>query len=516
MRTVLLLGVLALAWGAAQPAAAAQRYDEARRAYEQLQEDGPTARTPGPWRAAADRFRRVAAELPAFPQADQALYTAGICLERANAVSGEARDLTQALETYEGLVRSYPGSPLAPDALLRAGRVLELRGDPEGAGARYRRLLAQYPHSDVAGAAGRRLERLGRESTVQGVRFFTGPDYTRVVVDLNEPAAFAARSLPVDPAADRPHRVYLDLAASRLAPTCEAGYAVSDGLVRQVRLAQYDPRTVRVVLDLDAPPRFRAFPLEAPARIVVDVFRGPAPGDPVAALIPGRPPRPLPRRPRLVIDPGHGGKDPGAIGVGGLREKDVTLGIARELAQLLRRQGTWEVRLTRDRDVTLSLEERTAIANAFGADLFLSIHANASPNPHARGVETYYLSPASDRASRRLAARENAAGEEAAAEMEHILADVVLHSKVRDSRRLAEAVQRELVAHAPGPRGTARDLGVKRGPFYVLAGAFMPAVLVEVAFVSNPEEARWLRDEGFRRRTAEALAQGVSAFVPGS
>lgn len=512
----LLLAAALLLPFAAGPASASAPYDEARRAYERLGEEGPSARDPASWRAAAERFRRVAAEDPGLGRADEALYTAGICLERANAVSAAARDLVDALAVYDALVRAYPRSGLADDALLRAGRLLELKGDPAGAAERYRLLLAAYPESDVAGATRRRLERVGREATVTGVRFFTGPDYTRVVVDLSGSVAFVARRLPLDPAAERPHRVYLDLAGARLGPSCEACYTVSDGLVRQVRSAQYDPRTVRVVLDLDAPAQFRAFALEGPSRIVVDVFRGAGTPDLVASLIPGAHRGAPLRRPRLVIDPGHGGKDPGALGVGGLREKDVTLSIARELADLLRREATWEVKLTRDRDVTLSLEERTAIANAFGADLFLSIHANASPNRKARGIETYYLAPASDRAARRLAALENAGAEEGAAEMEHILADVVLHSKMRDSRRLAEIVQGALISHLSSTHKGTRDLGVKRGPFYVLAGAFMPSILVEVAFLSHPEEARWLRDEGFRRRTAAALAQGIGIFAGGS
>lgn len=550
------LGARLLAWGAVlaavlgaglgNPAGSAGAkgtsagYEEARRAYQRLLAGGAEARDPGAWRAAAQAFREAAASPPSAELGAEALYAAGICLERANGVSGELADLSGAAGAYGAVADRYPHSPRALDALLRAGRALELAGDGEGAKARYRRLLAAYPDAGEAAAARQRLERVGREAAVEGLRFFTGPDYTRVVVDLSAPVPFAARRLASDAAAQRPERVYLDLVGVRLGGEGTGGAAgageraVADGVVRQVRSGQYDPRTARVVLDLDAPADFRAFALEDPARIVVDVFRRAASDDLVASLIPGptrsAPPSLLPgvpanvppgqgregRRPRLVIDPGHGGKDPGAVGVGGLQEKEVTLAIALALADLLRREGVWDVKLTRDRDRTVSLEERTAIANAFGADLFVSIHANASPNREARGVETYYLDRASDRAARRLAARENAGAEVAAAEMEHILADVVLHSKLRDSRRLAEAVQGALVGHLSAARRGVRDLGVKRGPFYVLTGAFMPSVLVEVAFLSHPEEARWLRDPTFQRQTAAALAQGLGAFAGGS
>jgi N-acetylmuramoyl-L-alanine amidase len=357
---------------------------------------------------------------------------------------------------------------------------------------------------------------VGQGGAVQGVRYFSGPNYTRVVLDLSAPTPFAARRLAADADAERPHRVYLDLQGGRLGAGCPSCVAIADGLVRQLRVGQNDPSTVRVVLDLAAPAEFRAFPLDGPPRIVLDILRDPASGDPVAALLPAAPHAGSPRRPRVVLDPGHGGRDPGALGIGGVREKEVTLAIAREVSAILRRQGRWEVKLTREGDTTLSLEERTAIANAFGADLFVSIHANASPSHAAQGVETYYLERSSDRSSRRLAAAENGGREEDAAEMEHILADVVLNSKVRDSRRLAQAIQDALVSRLSRNYGPTRDLGVKRGPFYVLTGAVMPAVLVETAFLSHPEESRRLVDAKFRRETAQALAQGINRFTGGT
>ncbi len=508
----LILVAVCAAWAGPDPGAAL--YEAARARYRQLEADGAPAREVSAWREAADRFLRVADEAPRSAKADDALYMVGICRERAAALSSGGGDRRAAVEAYDRLARSYPGSRLADDALFRAGRIREGAGDLEGARAFYQRVLTETPRGDMAPVARARLRDLGRPSRVKGVRRWSGPRYTRVVVDLGRTVAYQAGALPPAPDAGRPARVYVDLRPARLGVGCATNTAVADGLVRRVRVAQHDRDTVRVVLALEEAADHRVFPLEGPARLVIDVFAGPRAGeDVVTRILRGQEggARPI----RVVIDPGHGGRDPGALGPGGLREKDVTLAIARELARLLGNRPGWEVRLTRDRDEYLSLEERTARANAFGADLFVSIHANASRSRRARGIETYYLSPASDRSARRLAALENQGREEDLAEMEHILADVVLSAKVEDSRRLAEAVQQALVDELARRGGPVRDLGVKQGPFYVLTGAVMPAVLVETSFITHPEEARRLADPGFRRQVAEALARGVERFAKG-
>lgn len=491
-------------------------YEAARQEYWKLAGDGPEARKVELWRDAASRFQRVVEEAPRSPRAPDALYMVGLCLERAFALSADRTDIDTAVASYERLAGSYGSSHLADDALLRAGRAAEARGSPEGARGYYGRLLREQPGGDMAPLARRRLEGLGRTVVVEGVRHWSGNAYTRVVVDLDGSAPYLPRSLPSDPAAGRPERVYVDLAGARMGRGCQADVAVGDGLVRKVRVGQYDPGTVRVVLDLDDDATYRIFPLMSPDRIVLDVFRSRTGADVVGALITRKEPdRRGDASIRIVIDPGHGGRDPGAVGVRGLLEKDITLALSLELARVLRERTPWQVRLTRSDDRTLSLEERTAIANAFGANLFISIHANASRSSRARGVETYYLDRASDRAARKLAARENASAEAEVSELEHILADVLLTTKTQGSRRLAERLQRTLVRRLSATYGPVRDLGVKRGPFYVLTGAAMPAVLVEASFITHPEESRRLADEAFRQEAARAMASAVEQFVAG-
>lgn len=215
---------------------------------------------------------------------------------------------------------------------------------------------------------------------------------------------------------------------------------------------------------------------------------------------------------RIVIDAGHGGHDTGAIGPTGVREKDVTLAVARALAAQLRKRG-YEVRLTRSDDRFLSLPERTRLANEAEADLFLSVHANAHNDRSVAGVETFSLNVASDRYASRLATRENASMGKAAADLPFLLADLSTRANSVDSTRLAREVQRSIVNGVAEEHGRPRDHGVKHALFYVLLGARMPAVLVETAFLSNPAEERKLASAAFQQTMARSIAEGVDRFV---
>ncbi|GAC1559096.1 MAG: hypothetical protein NVS2B9_20870 [Myxococcales bacterium] len=216
----------------------------------------------------------------------------------------------------------------------------------------------------------------------------------------------------------------------------------------------------------------------------------------------------------MVIDPGHGGRDAGAIGPHGLREKDVALSIARKLASRLRAQGL-EVVLTRDRDVFVPLDDRTRIANEARADLFVSIHCNAARKRKLSGVETWTLNVASNRYAARLAAFENAADERTVSDLRLILADLATKANASDARELASSVQTSLVRNLRSRVGSVRDNGVKQALFYVLLGTHMPSILVETAFLSNPEEEKRLRSARYQDGTAEAIARGVRDFLDG-
>ena len=215
----------------------------------------------------------------------------------------------------------------------------------------------------------------------------------------------------------------------------------------------------------------------------------------------------------IVIDAGHGGHDPGTIGPRGLQEKDVVLDVALRLAKLVRARLGAEVILTRSTDVFVPLEERTAIANSKGADLFLSIHANASRSPRPRGVETYFLSFAADPHAEAVAARENAISAATMKDLQNLVKAIALNSKLDESRDFASSVQEAMVANIKPHYPSLQDRGVRTAPFYVLIGANMPSILAEIAFVSHPEEERMLKRSDHRERVAWSLCEGVRAYL---
>ncbi len=214
---------------------------------------------------------------------------------------------------------------------------------------------------------------------------------------------------------------------------------------------------------------------------------------------------------RIVIDAGHGGQDPGATS-NGLLEADVVLDIARRLAERLGSQPGVEVVMTRTDDTFLPLRARTALANEVKADLFLSIHANASRNSKAHGVETYFLDFALDPEAEQIAARENLAASGKMKDLQNLLETIAANSKLRESREFAGAIQRAMVSHLQAVNADVRDLGVKQAPFFVLIGARMPSVLAEVSFVTNRHEASLLATDAYRDRIADALLEGIFRY----
>jgi len=214
---------------------------------------------------------------------------------------------------------------------------------------------------------------------------------------------------------------------------------------------------------------------------------------------------------RIVIDPGHGGHDPGAQGRG-VTEAELVLDVALRLEALLRKIPGVEVILTRRTDEFIPLPERTAIANREGADLFLSIHANASPHPTARGVETYFLNFADNLSAAAVAARENAASGQTMGALPDLVKAIALNNKVDESREFAAEVQRAMFDRLRGSNRTIKNLGVKQAPFVVLIGAAMPSVLAEISFVTNPQEAKLLRSSAYRQKIAEALLAAIRKY----
>lgn len=339
----------------------------------------------------------------------------------------------------------------------------------------------------------------------------------RIVVDLAEPAFFHVAT------AEGPTRLIL-----KLVPPRERIDDRSPAAARAERLARTQPRSSRgstPPLPEDRRPAAVLPPSDggqkargrraAPSPTPV----GPPIGAPSTKVAEGEAaePSPVPRRLTVVLDPGHGGRDPGARGVGGDLEKSVTLAIARDVAARLRERSEIDVHLTRDNDEAVSLESRTALANARNADLFVSIHANASKNSRTSGIETYTLNNTDDQATMRLAALENGLSftgvKPEESDLAFILSDLLQTGKEGESTALAEAVQSSLVRYLRKRWRGIDDLGVKKGPFYVLVGAYMPCILIEVGFLTHPTEGQRIGSRRYQKDLAEGIALGIEQFL---
>lgn len=361
----------------------------------------------------------------------------------------------------------------------------------------------------LAGLALLGAERPPGLGDVVEVRHWSYPDYTRVVVEFDRPVESEVRHLRSDPKSGRPERLYLDVEGIWVGKRFDAGIPVGDGLLQQVRLGQNTLKRTRVVIDVEHYSHHRLLTLHQPDRIVVDVF---GPRDEAGPPLVPQSRLPAGWRPvrTVVIDAGHGGRDPGAIGVGGLREKDVTLKLARAVGSRLKTRQ-FRVVYTRRDDRYLDLVERTAIAEGAGGDLFVSIHANAARRRSVHGLETYYLDANYERHSVNLAARENGIDPQKVNVLQKTLALLHMEELSPQSEHLAEHVHRQIL-HGMPRKLRPDDLGVKKGPFYVLFLSNMPSILVEAGFLTHSQEARRLRDPAYLDALAEQIARGVESY----
>ena len=368
------------------------------------------------------------------------------------------------------------------------------------------------------------------KALVTGMHSVLSRGNARIILDLSQDAKYEVRRIGEDPTKGMPPRIYVDIQGAQLALASKEPLAIDNRLLRQVRIAQYSTDVVRVVFDMQKHTAYNAFMLGDPYRLMIDVAGDPgadAPPSSGARANPESATRKTVEAPdsgaatakipnglrKIVLDPGHGGKDPGAIGPGGLAEKDVVLSIAKKLAVKLRAEMGVQVVLTRKDDRFVALEDRTALANAEDADLFISLHVNASPNADAKGIETYYLDNTTDEAAIRLAARENATSRKNISDLQFILSDMTQNMKLEDSITLAHRLQTSLVSGMGKSMGEVRDLGVKKALFNVLVGARMPSVLVEMFFITNRTENRVMAQPSSQDDIVNALYEGIQKYA---
>lgn len=550
-----------------------QAYRKARDNYHALQNSSRKQMYREQWERVYSQFESVHERFPKSKRGADALYMCGKTTAGLYTISRIKLDAERAVALFEQMAGTYPDSSLADDALLQAGELLENALDnKQRAYIIYDRLVKNFPSGDMVNKARARLtaiagyapppemtavEKVARKAdrssvspsatpadaagggSLTAVRYWSNPGYTRIVLDVSNEARFSTHYLVPDPKEGNHPRIYIDIENTGLDERLREPTIVDDGLLRQIRTGLPQSDKVRVVLDLDSIGDYKVFPLNDPWRIVIDIAGDKVPelknreaeitalpdsaGDAIARVLKdtpkGQQPLHIPKVAastslrRIVVDAGHGGKDPGAVGPNGILEKDVTLKLARALSAELTRQIGCEVILTRNGDVYLPLEERTAIANKVGADLFVSLHANANHNRKAYGTETYYLNFSKNDKAAAVAARENGTSLKQVSDLELILFDLMANAKINESSRLATEIQEGLVQGLSKKYKDIRDLGVRQGPFYVLLGATMPSVLVETAFISHPREEKRLTNSAFQKSAAESIARAIKNYA---
>jgi len=360
----------------------------------------------------------------------------------------------------------------------------------------------------------------GPLAEVYNLRHFIHPNFTRIVVDVGARRDYA----PME--TRNPGRIYVDIFGVRLNPIVGAEVMPAGcDYIDVIRITEKSPGTVRVTAEVNfgRVKRYLVFHVLDPFRVVIDIY----PQEKPAAAGPGK--KPVPPQPAksgysmarllalgiktIVVDPGHGGIDPGCLDGSGTEEKALTLDIALRLRDLLRAATDLDVVLTRETDILVPLETRTVIANQKKADLFISIHVNAFRDKKRRGIETFFLNFSSDPRVNELAARENATTTKTIGEMDAIIRKIVRNSKIIESRELAEKIQQNLVKYLASRNPGTMGLGAKGGPFWTLIGCEMPSVLVEVSHLSNPEEGRRLKSPAFRQQIARGIYEGILAYM---
>ncbi|RKH12919.1 N-acetylmuramoyl-L-alanine amidase [Corallococcus sp. CA047B] len=559
--------------GASKRNEAEEAYQQARRAYYALKDDASRRKLRHHWLNVVHRFEAVASHYPKSDRAPDALFTAGDLLQELSRISFVEGDLQSAISDYSKLLEAHPKHRLADDAALALARIHVNRLDkPDAArkvlteslatnpkgdqGKELKALLASLPPSNKAPSAKPTVKPLPPTRSPQGTAVAEASAQDRsALVDAitklaREPSPALTRVEPTAPASvptKEPAVVIADAptVADKAMEAKDAAKAPADVKAPESKGPEAVASMRGTVLQPVVKPDTHAEPASRPESKQSE-----------PEVVASKPPRavtvsPMPEAPRpvtapvdaqvaqarlkavarqsrnaeltlaeqlglkvrrVVIDPGHGGHDSGAVGKEGTKEKEVALAISRKVADGLREKGL-EVVLTRDDDTFIRLEDRAKLANEAHGDLFISVHCNSAATHKLRGIETYTLNTSADRYSIRLAARENASSEKGISDLQFILADLATKANTEESSRLAKSVQHSLVTGLSTKYDGIKDLGHKEALFYVLLGAKMPAILVETSFLSHVEDEKRLASERYQDEVAKNIVLGVEEFL---
>ena len=509
-------------------------YHQAEACYKKLRHSPKKQKYRENWLLCIEKFKAVYRHNPSGSWAPAGLYMAGVLYEELYGRSFKTSDKENAFKVYDLLIKRYPKSKYRQKA-ENAKRRKALKKTPKTTSPKVipekndARVSVDSIETEIKASSTQDLN--AKESDpgkagnaeIVGLRYWSNPNYTRVVIDADNELSYAHRLLKKDTSINKPQRLYVDLNNSRLGKDIKKHILIDDNLLMDTRAGQFSSNQVRVVVDIKSFKTYKIFSLKNPFRIVIDVW-GKDPRPTPSVVITDKKGDKIPAGAlakqlslgvrRIVIDPGHGGRDYGAPGyLKGVYEKNISLKVARRLANKIRKKLNCEVIMTRNSDRNLSLEERTAIANTKNADLFISIHTNASRDRRAYGIETFFLNLATDNDAILVAARENATSTKNISDLQSILSDLMQNAKINESSRLAGHVQGSLKDHLRKYYSRIKSKGVKQAPFYVLLGAQMPAILIETSFISNSRECKRLVNQKYQDRMCDAIVRGIQAYI---
>jgi N-acetylmuramoyl-L-alanine amidase len=544
----------------ASSAEAEDAYQKAKDCYQDVKTDIHKINEPKKWHACISQFKEIAEKYPASGKADSALYSAARLCRELYERTRNIDEIDEAIHLYNQIVRDYPESRLADDALFQIG---SLRHDPlkddERARRAYKTLIERYPKGDMAPQAKTALASLGSAGTIAEADLKEGAEkpetarkelkkedkeesrgpfkitrlisydidvkngQTVVTLTLDGSTPFTRKFVDYGPRTGSQPQLMLFF------PRTKAG----GGIAKEKNVASAHLESINIKEGLFSGELKIRFVLTKNTTYKIIQKNGKTM---IYFYAEGRAPEPVnadyeepltdkkkvkepksqdepQRKLCIVIDPGHGGKDRGAIGPHGVEEKNVTLAISKKLAAVLEKKLGARVFLTRTSDKDLSLERRNAFANSKKADIFISIHTNAVMDRKISGIETYYLNNATDEAATRLAARENKSASKSQNEVDKILLTLFQNYNTEESRLLAEQVHRSVTADVKRKYPKAGNRGVRSALFYLLVGTKCPGILFEASYISNPEEEKRLISYAFQIQLANSIAEGVKRYV---
>jgi len=502
------------------------------------------------WDKAADYFLQIIKmNNKSHPRLIDSYYSLGIC--RIN-----TENYLKGIINFRNLIKTDSKHRLADDAQYLTGYCFLKRSQEEQALLEFERVIYHYPNGDMISKALNEVEKLykkkpNRKRQIKIFEFLINKaknenqlyQYKNKLKELNRDDSKAAtieKELPIRPKYEEGKPKFLSFRfsssseSSRLViefdqiPKIKHNYLennntiyidfinsiinresiseeINNGIIKSIKLGQYDKNTVRVSIYLEKKSNYHVFKLDNPARIVLDAgiekqIKKTAVEDISIISQLGL------KVSTVIIDPGHGGRDPGTC-YGKYKEKDIVLSIAKTLYEKLNNDPEFQPILTRDKDQYLYLEERTEIANSSNGDLFISLHVNSHKNKSAHGIETYYLSLTDDQWSKQLAAKENATTNLKINDLNDLLSNLLINSKLDESIHFAHVIHKQLLNYTKS-----ENRGIKKAPFVVLIGSDMPSILVEIGFITNKNERINILSKYYQEKIAEALYQGIKNY----